>query len=101
MKNIWLKLKALNPKLKSLNNTNFRNMSQKNFLAEEDFQITQEQINTQYTDQSLEKKNQLLINLDKWSQVEESEIKQQARVKQINLGDASTKYFSDMVKYRT
>lgn len=76
-------------------------MSQKNFLAEEDFQITQEQINTQYTDQSLEKKNQLLINLDKWSQVEESEIKQQARVKQINLGDASTKYFSDMVKYRT
>ena len=42
-----------------------------------------------------------MIKLEKWSMIEESALRQKARAKWIQLGDANNKYFSSVIKERT
>lgn len=61
----------------------------------------QEKINLHCTDALIEKVKILIQELDKWSLIEESIMKQKSRAKWIKLGDANTKYFSAVVKERS
>nr|XP_016474527.1 PREDICTED: uncharacterized protein LOC107796285 [Nicotiana tabacum] len=101
MKNIWLKLKLLKPLLKQLNNAEFKSISQKIVLPREELQLSWEMINAQCTDQLLGKEKRILLDLEKWSLVEESSLTQKACAKWIKFGDANTKYFLALVKERT
>nr|XP_016468328.1 PREDICTED: uncharacterized protein LOC107790873 [Nicotiana tabacum] len=55
----------------------------------------------QYSDNLLLQEKTILQNLETWPLIEESILKQKARVKWINLGDANTKYFSTVMKERS
>ncbi|XP_015081413.1 uncharacterized protein LOC107025058 [Solanum pennellii] len=61
----------------------------------------QEQLYSQANDELIAKEKELLIKLEKWSVIEESALRQKARAKWIQLGDANNKYFSSVIKERT
>ncbi|KAH0698461.1 hypothetical protein KY284_012676 [Solanum tuberosum] len=101
MKDIWLKLKALGAKLRVLNNQEFKFIRAKidetrTMLA--DIQTT---MNTQSTEGLIQLEKDTLINLEKWSLLEENAIRQKSRVQWIKLGDSNTKYFSAVCKERS
>lgn len=54
MKSIWLKLKALNPRLKALNNEEFKTITAKIDRSRMNLQDIQEKIATQYNDYLLD-----------------------------------------------
>ncbi|XP_019255202.1 PREDICTED: uncharacterized protein LOC109233795 [Nicotiana attenuata] len=54
-----------------------------------------------YTDNLLEQEKHILQELEKWSLMKESILKQKSREKWITLGDANTKYFSAIMKERS
>nr|XP_016443798.1 PREDICTED: uncharacterized protein LOC107769130 [Nicotiana tabacum] len=100
MKSIWLKLKALKPRLKALNNEEFRTITVKIDKARVEFQYIQEKIVTQYNDYLLDQEKAVLHQLEKWPLIEESVLKKMSRAKWIKLGDSNTKYFSAILKER-
>nr|XP_016445978.1 PREDICTED: uncharacterized protein LOC107771163 [Nicotiana tabacum] len=100
MKNIRLKLKALKPRLKTLNNEVFRSITDKIDKARGELQDIQEKITTNYTDGLLEQEKTVLHQLEKWSLIKESVLKQKSRARWIKLGDSNSKYFSAMLKKR-
>ena len=61
----------------------------------------QDQLNEQVTDELIVQEKELLIKLEKWSMIEESALRQKARIKWIQLGDANNKFFSSVIKERT
>ncbi|XP_075080308.1 uncharacterized protein LOC142165830 [Nicotiana tabacum] len=58
-------------------------------------------LNSQWSDNLVEKERTTLQNLEKWSLFEENIMKKKSRVKWIQLGDSNTKYFSVVVKERS
>nr|XP_016462019.1 PREDICTED: uncharacterized protein LOC107785271 [Nicotiana tabacum] len=61
----------------------------------------QEEMRLQYSDNLLLQEKTILQNLEKWSLIEESILKQKASMKWIKLRDANTKYFSAVMKERS
>ncbi|XP_015158439.1 uncharacterized protein [Solanum tuberosum] len=101
MANIWGKLRALRQVLKDLNIEEFKSTTTKiNVVRQELLQI-QEQINQQCTDELLCNEKQTLLDIEKWSLVEESALRQKSRAKWIQLGDGNNKYFTAVIKERT
>ncbi|XP_059310638.1 uncharacterized protein LOC132061991 [Lycium ferocissimum] len=49
----------------------------------------------------LHKEKEVMLNLEKWSLLEESALKQKSRAKWIQLGDGNNKYFHAVIKERT
>lgn len=49
----------------------------------------------------LEEERNILQNLEKWSFIEESALKQKARAKWISLEDSNTNYFAAIMKERS
>ncbi|KAH0760972.1 hypothetical protein KY290_017045 [Solanum tuberosum] len=81
MANIWGKLRALRQVLKDLNIEEFKSTTTKiNVVRQELLQI-QEQINQQCTDELLCNEKQILMDIEKWSLVEESALRQKSRAK--------------------
>ncbi|XP_016448286.1 uncharacterized protein LOC107773375 [Nicotiana tabacum] len=98
---IWKKLKALRPRLRQLNNNEFRAVTQKIKDARNELMAIQSNLQQTYNEVIQEQEKITLQNLKKWSMVEESILKQKAKAKWIQLGDANTKYFSVVMKERT
>ncbi|XP_060210949.1 uncharacterized protein LOC132637959 [Lycium barbarum] len=101
MENIWLKLKALKPGLQKLNKNEFKNITTKIEQARTELGIVQQTIRTQVSDQLLIREKELLVNLEKWSLIEESALQQKSKARWIKLGDSNTNYFSTIIKERT
>ncbi|XP_060212045.1 uncharacterized protein LOC132639621 [Lycium barbarum] len=97
MKNIWLKLKSLRPKLKRLNHEEFRRVTQNIEQARIDLRHAQTQLARQYSDPLFAIEKEAQLRLEKWSTIEESILKQKARDTWIKLGDSNTKYFSVVI----
>ncbi|XP_019224481.1 PREDICTED: uncharacterized protein LOC109206146 [Nicotiana attenuata] len=100
MQNIWLKLKTLKARLKTLNNEECRSIAYKIDRARGEPQEIQERIITNYTDGLLEQEKNALHQMEKWSLIQESVLKQKSRARWIKLGDSNSKYFSAMLKER-
>ncbi|XP_019252693.1 PREDICTED: uncharacterized protein LOC109231488 [Nicotiana attenuata] len=100
MRGTWRKLKRLRPKLKTLNNREFRNAEQKMEDAREEIKKIQRQIQQKFDDVLQAQERDALQKLKKWSMIEESIMKQKSRDKWIKLRDANTKYFSAVMKER-
>ncbi|XP_055803659.1 uncharacterized protein LOC129872800 [Solanum dulcamara] len=83
MEQVWKKLKALQSKLRKLNNCEFKFISQKIEKTRDDLARIQESINNQVTDALIDQE------------------KEKSRAKWIQLGDANNKYFSALIKERT
>nr|XP_009764583.1 PREDICTED: uncharacterized protein LOC104216263 [Nicotiana sylvestris]XP_016494182.1 PREDICTED: uncharacterized protein LOC107813421 [Nicotiana tabacum] len=67
--------------------------------ARNEIRRVQSQMQHNYTDTMQDERN-ALQKLEKWSMIEESIMKQKARAKWIQLGDANIKYFAAVMKER-
>ena len=101
MKKVWCKLKDLQHRLQQLNRKEFKYIGRKTEQARIEVANVQSQLNEQATDELVMKEKELLINLEKWSLIEENALRQKSRIKWIQLGDANNKYFSAVIKERT
>ncbi|XP_009609222.1 uncharacterized protein [Nicotiana tomentosiformis] len=101
MKNSWMKLKALRPIFRALNNEQFRTISLKNEQARVELENIQRKINAACNDSLIGEERNLLQNLEKWSLIEECILKQKSRAKWIRLGDSNTEYFAAVMKERS
>ncbi|WMV24160.1 hypothetical protein MTR67_017545 [Solanum verrucosum] len=81
MANIWAKLRALRQVLKILNNEEFKNTTTKVNAARQELIQVQKQIIQQCTDELLCKEKQTMLDIKKWSLVEESALRQKSRAK--------------------
>ncbi|KAH0776489.1 hypothetical protein KY290_007900 [Solanum tuberosum] len=101
MANIWAKLRELRQVLKVLNREEFKNTTITINVARQELLQIQEQIIQQCTDELLYKEKQTLLDIEKWSLVEESDLRQKSRAKWIKLRDSNNKYFTVVIKERT
>ncbi|XP_059310190.1 uncharacterized protein LOC132061374 [Lycium ferocissimum] len=101
MQNVWMKLKSLQPASKVLNNQEFKFIRLKIDKTREELLHLQEEIAHHPTDTLIQQEKQALLNLEKWSLIEESAFKQKSRVKWVKLGDSNNKYFFDVCKERS
>ena len=100
MRGIWYKLKALQPNLRQLNKKEFQYIGQKIEKARSELEDLQEKLYNQAQDDLVNKERELLIQLEKWSLLEENALRQKARARWITLGDTNNKYFSAVIKER-
>ncbi|XP_060195411.1 uncharacterized protein LOC132624686 [Lycium barbarum] len=100
MKDVWLKLQALKPALRKLNNTEFKFIRAKIDTARTELNRVQEHLFVHATDNMIIQEKNILLNLEKWSLLEESALKQKSRARWIQLGDSNNKYFSAVSKER-
>ena len=101
MKMVWYKLKALQPVLKQLNKREFKYIGQQIEEARNELAGIQDQLYSQANDELVTKEKELLINIEKWSMIEGSALRQKSRAQWIKLGDANNKQFSSVIKERT
>ncbi|XP_019233638.1 PREDICTED: uncharacterized protein LOC109214193 [Nicotiana attenuata] len=90
--------KALKAPLKALAVKEFKGINLRIEAARMDLKDIQEQLSNKYSDSLLKREKETLLNLENWSMIEENILKQKARAKWIQLGDANTKYFTAVVK---
>ncbi|XP_075086042.1 uncharacterized protein LOC142168789 [Nicotiana tabacum] len=101
LKSVWTRLTDLKPALKALNSREFRGITQKIEKARIDLRVIQEQISLNCNDALLDMEKKTLLNLEKWSLIEESVLQQKVRARWIQLGDSNSKYFTAVMKDRT
>lgn len=94
MEAVWYKLKQVKLALKTLNYREFSKVAEKveyyrNELAEIQHETRNLQKQVELTDEEKELKQQL----EKWVLIEESILKQNSRVKWLQLGDTNNAYF--------
>ncbi|XP_060211886.1 uncharacterized protein LOC132639461 [Lycium barbarum] len=101
MEDIWEKLKALKPVLKKLNTDHFKGITKHIEQARIELQEVQKAITWKCNEALLNKEKEVLLNLERWSLIEESAFKQKSKANWIKLGDSNTKYFAVVAKERT
>ncbi|XP_060170346.1 uncharacterized protein LOC132601264 [Lycium barbarum] len=100
MQNVWLKLKVLQPALRLLNTQEFKFIRQKIDQTKEELVVLQEELAKQADANLIQQEKKALLNLEKWSLIEGSALKQKSKVKWVKLGDSNNKYFSAVCKER-
>lgn len=90
MKEIWVKLKNLQPVLRHLNNTEFKGISQNIDQARQELNRVQNQMSINVTDELIAQERNTLIKLKRWSMIKENALRQKSRTKWIQLGDSNT-----------
>ncbi|XP_019253580.1 PREDICTED: uncharacterized protein LOC109232306 [Nicotiana attenuata] len=101
MLKVWHKLKQLKKELKLLNNEEYNSVGPKIQVARNKLMNIQMGMASPETDEemiALEKETK--TELAKWLEVEESIMKQKARIKWLKVGDSNTAYFHACVKNR-
>ncbi|KAH0633496.1 hypothetical protein KY284_036282 [Solanum tuberosum] len=98
MKHVWYNLKKLKAEFKQLNNDEFKHTGQKVIACRNELEMIQTEMRSDHSNYLIMKEKEVLLNLEKWFMIEESVLKQKARVNWISLGDANTKYFSAVMK---
>ncbi|XP_049406058.1 uncharacterized protein LOC125869643 [Solanum stenotomum] len=98
MKHVWYNLKKLKAEFKQLNDDEFKHIGQKVIACRNELEMIQTEMRSDHSNYLIMKEKEVLLNLEKWSMIEESVLKQKARVNWISLGDANTKYFSAVMK---
>ncbi|XP_033508779.2 uncharacterized protein [Nicotiana tomentosiformis] len=101
LKSVWPRLKDLNLALKSLNSKEFRGITHKIEKARIELSDIQGKFSQDCTDTLLNMEKKVILNLEKWSLIEESVLQQKAIAKWIQLGDSNSKYFTAMMKDRS
>ena len=101
MKQVWWKLKNLQLVLTQLNNKEFKYVGKQIEMARVEIENVQDQLKEKVTDELVRMEKELLKKLEKWSLIEESALRQKARIKWIQLGDANNKFFNSVIKERT
>ncbi|KAH0686276.1 hypothetical protein KY289_017034 [Solanum tuberosum] len=100
MENLWRKLRMLKSPLKDLNKEEFKGIEMKLSKARMDLQQVQDQLTRNGSDTLILLEKKILQDLEKWSNIEESVLKQKSRAKWILLGDGNNQYFSAVIKER-
>ncbi|XP_019240016.1 PREDICTED: uncharacterized protein LOC109220010 [Nicotiana attenuata] len=98
--NVWNKLKAMRSAFRQLNQKEFQATTEKIDRASEELQKIQVAMGANYDDTLVPKEKEALMQLEKWSMVEESILKQKSRAQWIQLGDSNSKYFAAVMKER-
>lgn len=78
MKSIWTKLKDLKPRLKTLNNEEFKSITLKIEQARSELHHIHKQMASQYSDFLLDQEKTMLTKLEKWSLIDDSVLKQKS-----------------------
>ena len=81
MRGIWYKLKALQPVLRQMNKKEFQFIGKKIEKARSELKELQEKLYNQAQDDLVIKEKELLIQLEKWSMLEENALRQKARAR--------------------
>lgn len=101
MKIVWQKLKEVKNSLKQLNNSEFKGVRDKvNGIREQLNSVQDIMRDPLEVAPSRQKEKELRMQLEKWSMIEESVMKQKSRVQWLKLGDANTAYFFAHMKNR-
>ncbi|KAH0776289.1 hypothetical protein KY290_007700 [Solanum tuberosum] len=100
MENLWRKLRILKSPLKDLNKEEFKGIEMKLSKARMDLQQVQDQLTRNGSDSLMLLEKKILQDLEKWSNIEESALKQKSRAKWIQLGDGNNQYFSAVIRER-
>ncbi|XP_075103570.1 uncharacterized protein LOC142178139 [Nicotiana tabacum] len=101
MSKTWQKLKRLNEALRDLN-TYMASYQQKLDQARQKLELAQSNISLQPLCQIfIEQEKAALIEVERWSNVEEHVLRQKSRVIWIQYGDANIRYFHAQWKMRT
>nr|XP_009780614.1 PREDICTED: uncharacterized protein LOC104229646 [Nicotiana sylvestris] len=99
MLKVWYKLKHLKKDLKQLNNKEYSNVGQKIQAASNKLMnIQMGMASPENDDEVIALEKETKVELEKWLEVEESIMKQKARIKWLKVGDSNTAYFHACVK---
>ncbi|KAH0776163.1 hypothetical protein KY290_007574 [Solanum tuberosum] len=96
---IWHKLKELKSYFKELNDKNYTSSERIQHIRNT-LRLIQLNLSKKYTDSMAQEEKELLIQLEKWTNIEESIHQQKSRAMWIKLGDSNNKYFTVMIKER-
>lgn len=100
LKNVWKKLKAVKEALKSLHNTHYSQAH----LKVENFRTQLENVQTRIASSGngeLHQEEKELVNkLRHWLAIEDSILRQKARIKWLTMADANTRFFFNAVEVR-
>ncbi|XP_019240144.1 PREDICTED: uncharacterized protein LOC109220135 [Nicotiana attenuata] len=89
----WNKLRRLKEALRGLNNY-MASYQQKLNQAKQKFKLVQHQLSLQpLRKECIEQEKEALLEVEKWSDIEEQVLRQKSRATWIQHGDANTKYF--------
>ncbi|KAK4729404.1 hypothetical protein R3W88_022392 [Solanum pinnatisectum] len=101
MKEIWWKLKKVIRAIKVLNNTEFRGVRDRiQNIRTQLSQIQYEMLDHNLVQAKKGQEKDLKLQLEKWSLIEDSAMRQKSRVQWLSLGDANTSYFFAHMKNR-
>ncbi|XP_009798086.1 uncharacterized protein [Nicotiana sylvestris] len=100
MLKVWYKLKHLKRDLKQLNNEEYNSVEPKIQAARNKLMNIQIGMASQTNDEVIALEKETKVELAKWLEVEESIMKQKARIKWLKVGDSNTTYFHACVKNR-
>ncbi|XP_060170802.1 uncharacterized protein LOC132601754 [Lycium barbarum] len=101
MEKVWKKMHRLKHVLKKLNNTEFKGVDERIALTKQKLQDIQAQMIGPNDHQLyFEEQQRVKIELEKWYQIQESAMKQKARVNWLKLGDSNTTYFHACLRNR-
>lgn len=71
MKHLWYNLKKLKSDFKQLNNDEFKHIGQKIIACRTELELIQTEMRTDHSDYLIMKEKEVLLNLEKWSMIEE------------------------------
>ncbi|XP_019223582.1 PREDICTED: uncharacterized protein LOC109205329 [Nicotiana attenuata] len=101
MQNVWYKLKAMKGELKKLNTQEYCSVGNKIQETKNKLMKLQQDMKSLEDDSAvIDEEKKTKMELAKWMEVEESIMKQKARVKWLKEGDSNNTYFHACVKNR-